>query len=313
MRHTITGRGPGKQARIGPATRRQGGYGFHLPRLAPAVLLLLFSGPAGAADEFDAGPGVTAWIPSGHAAARLLAAGPGGSDPQGAEQAGVEIRLDPGTITYWRNPGEAGLPPSFDFSGSSNVAGVSVAYPAPRRLDEDGEPANGYTDSVTFPLRVTRADPKRPAVLTLKLDYGVCEKLCLPAKAEASLPLPEAPVPTVAEKLAAAEGQVPRPESPGAPGPLAVLGASPAQGEPAVDVATRAGPGASLFVEAPEGWFLQPGEGTASGPGQSRFRVAVLQKPEGATLEGLQLRLTLVDASGAVDVPVRVDGTGRKP
>ena len=83
-----------------------------------------------------------------------------------ARGAGFEIALAPGAITYWRDPGEAGVPPTFDFSGSANLAKAEVEYPAPERIAEpDGSTAFGYDASVILPIRVTPADPAKPVRL----------------------------------------------------------------------------------------------------------------------------------------------------
>src|SRR5882672_10363619 len=56
----------------------------------------------------------------------------------GAIEGGIELVLESGWYTYWRNPGEAGVPPVFDFSGSENVAHVEVLYPTPMRKEDGG-------------------------------------------------------------------------------------------------------------------------------------------------------------------------------
>src|SRR5712671_6655034 len=96
--------------------------------------------------------------------------------------AGVEIRLNPGWKTYWRYPGDSGVPPRFDFAGSQNVKAVEVLWPAPRRLPEAGLDTIGYDRDVILPLRVTPQDPAKPVTLQVKLDYAICEKLCVPAQ-----------------------------------------------------------------------------------------------------------------------------------
>ena len=86
--------------------------------------------------------------------ARLVA---GGRDSGGVYLAGVEIDLEPKTVTYWRQPGDAGSPPVFDFSESQNVASVETLYPAPKHMNEAGSIVAGYDTAVTFPLRVNSA------------------------------------------------------------------------------------------------------------------------------------------------------------
>src|SRR5208282_2413725 len=75
----------------------------------------------------------SAWDKDTHAAARLIAGS--ASKTSGATwlRAGVEIQLDPGWKTYWRAPGDSGVPPTLDFSGSENVKSVTVLWPAPQR------------------------------------------------------------------------------------------------------------------------------------------------------------------------------------
>lgn len=139
--------------------------------------------------------------------ARLLSAGPAEG---GVYSAGVEIDLNPKTITYWRQPGEAGSPPVFDFSKSVNVATVETSYPAPKHIDDAGTIVAGYDSRVIFPLKVTPRDPKAPVTLNLALDYAACGKICLPAKADLSLALPREGVSPHAEEIAASEKHVPK-------------------------------------------------------------------------------------------------------
>src|ERR1700743_246468 len=148
--------------------------------LAAALSLVLPVMPAFATDSFS-----TDWAPAAKSQTRLIASG--------GDLAGFEIALSPGAITYWRDPGDAGLPPTLDFSGSDNVASVEPEFPAPRRIKEaDGDEAFGYDGGVLLPLRVKPRDPTKPATLKLNADFAVCEKVCLPAKAHLELRLPPA-------------------------------------------------------------------------------------------------------------------------
>lgn len=129
--------------------------------------------------------GASMWVEGLAAKLRLVAAATTVSGP--ALAAGVEIVLEPGWKTYWRVPGDSGVAPSFDFSGSENVAAVDVAYPVPQRFDAPGDITFGYTGRVVFPLTVTPADPGRPVVLDGRIVYGVCEALCVPVESHARL------------------------------------------------------------------------------------------------------------------------------
>src|SRR5262249_6502744 len=124
-------------------------------------------------------------------------------------RAGVEIKLASGWKTYWRYPGDSGVPPRFDFTGSQNVKSVDVAYPAPHRFNDDSGITIGYKDSVIFPLSIQPQDARKPVLLRVKLDYAVCEKLCVPAEGHVELTL-DRNGPTFDDALQAAEALVPK-------------------------------------------------------------------------------------------------------
>ena len=125
-------------------------------------------------------------------AARLIAVEDGTGETGGGVtlSAGLELILDDGWKTYWRSPGSVGLPPELDWSDSTNVADVALAYPLPKRFDAFGIENYGYGGEVTFPLTVTLARPGAPARLALTADILVCAELCVPERLTLSLDLP---------------------------------------------------------------------------------------------------------------------------
>ena len=104
----------------------------------------------------------------------------------------MQIRLEPGWKTYWRTPGNSGVPPSFDWSGSKNLKAAQVLYPAPHRFADASGTAIGYEDEVVFPVKITPERPGEPVELKLNIDYGLCKTLCIPNEASLSLELPPA-------------------------------------------------------------------------------------------------------------------------
>jgi DsbC/DsbD-like thiol-disulfide interchange protein len=100
--------------------------------------------------------------------------------------AGVEIDLADGWKTYWRMPGEAGIAPLFDWSGSHNVAEIELRWPAPRRYHDASGETIGYAERVIFPITVRPENPEQPVNLALQLDYAVCKDICIPARVELS-------------------------------------------------------------------------------------------------------------------------------
>ena len=247
-----------------------------------AIALGALTASACSADEFS-----TDWAASAKSQARLVAAG--------GRLAGFEIRLAPGAITYWRDPGDAGVPPTFDFAGSDNVASVEPVFPAPERLVEsDGGVAFGYEHGVILPLRIEPRDPAKPVALAVQASYAVCEKLCLPARARLRLTLPSAPSPyagSVEAALAAAPRRVPQKEF----GDLSPDGA----GVWRLCAPREAGKTRDLFVESPEGWRVAAAP-AAGGPGRDCFTLTLLEEPKDARYP-VSLRLTMTGGVGPVE------------
>ena len=99
----------------------------------------------------------------------------------GRHMAALDLTMAPGWKTYWRSPGDAGIPPAFDWSGSRNVRSVRIHWPAPQVFELNGMRTIGYHEQLILPLEVTPVDPAQPVTLSVKVDLGVCDEICLPA------------------------------------------------------------------------------------------------------------------------------------
>lgn len=104
--------------------------------------------------------------------------------------AGLQLQMAPGWHTYWRAPGDAGIPPGFNWSGSQNLAAVEVRFPVPEVHEANGTRSIVYHDQVIFPLVITPSDPTRPVRLRGEIDIGVCEDICVPLRLELRGTLP---------------------------------------------------------------------------------------------------------------------------
>jgi DsbC/DsbD-like thiol-disulfide interchange protein len=265
-----------------------------------------------AAGNAAAGDGVSQWDGDARSAVRLVAGSSarGGSVPL---RAGIEIRLEPGWHTYWRYPGDAGVPPRFDFAGSQNVAAVDVLWPVPQRIPEQGLTTIGYAGNVILPLVVRPQDRTKPVRLRLKLDYAVCEKLCVPAEGKAELMLAGGSPASEDAALTAAEARVPKKVALGEGSPLAVKSVRRDDGarrpRVIVDVAAPAGAEVALFAEGPAAdWALPVPSAVAGAPaGLQRFILDLDGAPPGAKYEGAAITLTARAGNAAIEVVTRLD------
>jgi DsbC/DsbD-like thiol-disulfide interchange protein len=268
--------------------------------------LLIVMPMAGAAHAAEA----SAWDKSLRSAVRLIAGSAASVEGRPSLRAGIEIRLDRGWKTYWRYPGDSGVPPRFDFARSDNVKTIDVLWPAPHRFADGGGHSIGYKDHVILPLRIVPRDVDKPVTVRLRLDYGICEKLCVPAEANAELTLSRAGEQTAHEApLAAAEARVPRRSTLGAPSVPAIAAVrQDGSRRIVVDVVAPAS-GVDLFAEGPTPeWALPLPEPIAgAAPRVQRFAFALDGLPSGATAAGAVLTFTAVTADAAVEVPYRLE------
>ena len=137
-------------------------------------------------------------------------------DTDGSFTGMLDIMLKPGWKTYWRDPGDAGVPPSLDVSRSANIASAELSFPAPARHDEGDFTWAGYDGTGRLARDLHwRKDPAQPVTLDADVFLGICQTICIPVKAEFQLdPAHDATNPDDAEAVKAAQAALPSPASP---------------------------------------------------------------------------------------------------
>lgn len=111
---------------------------------------------------------------------------PGWKTEQGTHIAALHLRLARDWITYWRHPGESGIVPEFDWSGSRNLAHARVHWPEPRLFVSAGFRSIGYADEVILPIELTPVRPGQAIELDGVMTLGVCNDICIPVDLELS-------------------------------------------------------------------------------------------------------------------------------
>ncbi len=126
----------------------------------------------------------------------------GWTTDSGTRMAAFSVTLAPGWKTYWRTPGDAGIPPLFDWSASENLAAVRYHWTTPDVFRTAGYLTIGYHDGMMLPVEVTPVDPTQPMILRATVDMGVCSDICLPATLQVDTVLTAAGVNNPAIKAA---------------------------------------------------------------------------------------------------------------
>jgi thiol:disulfide interchange protein DsbD len=113
--------------------------------------------------------------------------------PGGKFKLGIKFDIMPGWHTYYKEPGDSGMPPSFDFEMPAGFKNGPIIWPKPHKTVDAGLVAYGYQNTVLHGCEITApADLKEGDKITLKVKtkYLVCKDVCLPGKAELEITLP---------------------------------------------------------------------------------------------------------------------------
>src|SRR5664280_1041447 len=250
----------------------------------------------------DASP----WQRDGHSAVRLLAGSRSGAVLLG----GIAFQLQQGWKTYWRTPGDSGVPPRFDFSKSDNVEAVTVLWPAPLKFDDGaGGHSLGYHDQILLPLRIVAKNADKPVTLRADINYAVCEKICIPVEASTELPFTSV-ASTEDSALFTALDTVPKPANVGDPNPLTIRDVKrEGKSTVLVDVVSPDAKDVNLFVEGPTpDWGLPVPKLLDHGPpGVKRFAFELDGVPPGINPEGAALKLTLVSGEHSYEFNINLE------
>lgn len=256
--------------------------------LLPGIVLFTAAAPAAASSS--------RWQESEGGAIRLVTAGT--ADADGVLKGALQISLDPGWKTYWRDPGQAGVPPSLDISKSANIESADLFFPAPRRIDDGYAQSAGYARPVTLPVTFKLSDPGAPARIEAQIFLGICKTICIPVKAD--LTVEPAANPRDTEDVAVVEAG------------FAALPAEPADGF-RVDTARIEGDSlvveakvpdstgdSALFVASGDGFLFDLPEQESRDGSSVTFSARILEKPEEAVSPSPRFDYTLTADQRAV-------------
>lgn len=242
------------------------------------------------------------WVEEGSARVRLVAADVGAD---GRFDAAIEIELAPGWKTYWRSPGDAGIPPQADFSASTNIAPeAEIAFPPPHRVDDGFAVTNVYEGAVVLPVELMLAEPGKPAQLVLGLDIGVCEEVCIPVRFDLTLDLdPEARDPEAMEIISDAKAALPSAPEPGVFAAEGIERDGGTDRKPvfAFDILAPDPAGADVFVEGPADWYPAPPALEKAEGNRGRYTVEFSRTGSKIPIGGNEFRITVVTPDGAME------------
>lgn len=218
--------------------------------------------------------GASDWYEVEGGRVRLVTAGR--PDVEGTLRGALQIELHPGWKTYWRDPGDAGIPPTIKVDRSLNVASVEIGFPAPMHFEDGYASWAGYAHSLSLPLTFKVPVPDAAVIVTADVLLGICESICIPVNA--ALEVDPNVDPDNGE-----HGEIIRQG-------FAALPAASHDGFEIVSSRTEGhhvivkaripdGQAPDLFVASPQDWRLGPARMLPSDPGHALFRIKILDRP----------------------------------
>lgn len=222
----------------------------------------------------------------------------------------LDIALEPGWKTYWREPGSAGIPPMLDVSASQGIALEAMRYPPPVRVDDGYAIWAGYTAPVRLPL-VFRRTASGDAEIRAQAFIGICEQICVPFQAEFTIDLPEGSVAPDEAKSMIADAFARLPEAPGSDFSVeaAIVDADGKQLEISANLPAFRPSGVvpELFVAGPQGFAFATPKLMSDEAGVARWIVPIMDTPDltpDSGAEGVNIVVTLGQRAIEQSVPI---------
>lgn len=269
-----------------------------IPRaLAACFASLLCLGPVGAAAATGSGP----MLETDQVTLHLVAAAP---DAEGKVRGALIVDLEPGWKTYWIDPGDAGIPPSIDFS-ATGAATADLSFPAPHRFGDEYGSSNGYTEPMAIAFTLDGLDPGVPVQASVML--GICETICIPVAAELSA-TPSALDARAEALVDSAFAALPK------VGGDRIASAMLHPGTETISVEAEVGAEpseADLFVSGPEGWYFGAPTISRRTGGTAVFAVPILDRPRDAAGAPASIDVILTAGDQAFERKGVEVGTGR--
>ncbi|MBY3227441.1 protein-disulfide reductase DsbD domain-containing protein [Rhizobium laguerreae] len=246
---------------------------------------------------------MSAWAENEGGRMRLVALAP---DAAGKIRAALQIEPKPGWITYWKEPGNSGIPPQITIAADSGVSLDAIAYPVPKHFFNGAIEDIAYDAPVTLPLSLTAAG-KGPVTIDAAAFIGICKDICIPFQANLQLKLGPAIQSHPQEEaiLQAADARLPKPPSPDfdvtahAMSPdrktlsltLVLPGGGAGEGKSAPDI----------IVTGPSGYAFTKQIGGKRDGATFKVDISIGKLPKGYDVAGKQWSVLVIDGARAME------------
>lgn len=245
------------------------------------------------------------WVQNEGGRMRLVALPP---DAAGHIRAGLQIEPKPGWITYWREPGNSGIPPQITIAPQSGVTLDAISYPVPNHIADGKVEDIGYGAPVTLPLSLT-ASKAGPVAIDATAFIGICKDICIPFQAQFSLKIGAVGQSRPQEEMILRNAAARLPEAPSADFEVVAHAMSSDLKQLSLKVTLpEVGNGApEIIVTGPSGYaFTKQINVGRSGKAYSAD-IAIGKLPKNYDIKGKQWGVLIVDGARAMETTLAFD------
>lgn len=224
----------------------------------------------------------------------------------GLRQGALVIEPKPGWITYWKEPGDVGIPPAIKPAQGASYSLERLDFPVPKVLMNGTMTDVGYDKPVTLPITLKNA-PDTSGV-TLNTFIGVCQNICIPFQADLTVP-PNADGESHAAETAlveAARAQVP----PGPSNDFHVLGHTMSADRKELVVRAilpESQPTPEVFISGPSGHVFVKAHASTGDAGETVLTVPIGKLPKKYELAGKHWGILIVSGPRAMETTLAFD------
>lgn len=223
---------------------------------------------------------------------------------QGTHMAALRIQLQPGWKTYWRAPGDGGIPPQFDWAGSENISKVKFHWPRPKATFVNGLRTIAYSNEVIIPIEFSLRRKADAVTLNGRVDLGVCNDICVPMSVSFSANLPaNASKPDPMIRAALKKAPMPAAKAGVKSVTCSIEPISDGLRVTATIILPSTGRGEVTVIEAPD-QSIWVSEASTKRNGNTLTATSDMVPPSNAPflLERSKIRITVIGANRAVDI-----------
>lgn len=248
---------------------------------------------------------MTPWATNQGGKMRIIALAP---EPDGTLRGALQIEPESGWITYWKEPGQAGIPPQITLSASQGMTLEKLEFPVPRLFTNEGLKDLGYDHAVTLPFTLRIDDLQKPLTLNASAFIGLCRNICIPFQAQFKLDLGEAKGLPLEENLILDKARQSLPEKPSTD--FAVTHYALTGGNESLNLGLRLPDGADapqIFVAGPNGHVLFDQKNPQTTQGVYRVDMPVGRLPKAYEPKGKSWDILVIAGRRAMETSLAFD------